>query len=122
MLKRILLIALLALPIAAWAFVKPVRVLAPELAGVTCIGKVCVDDIPRYPEAARLYDEAVQFVQSSVGELQSTPRIVFCATQACSRSFDSPTRGPKNFATVGVFFSHRGGHPPSSPGTHSLTI
>ena len=38
MFRRILFIVLLALPVAAWAFVKPVRVLAPQLLGATLTG------------------------------------------------------------------------------------
>ena len=41
MLKKLIFTVLVALPIASWAFVKPVRVLAPELEGLTCVGRVC---------------------------------------------------------------------------------
>src|SRR5882672_2702800 len=84
--KRIALVSLFALPVAAWAFIKPVRVLAPELAGVTCHGKVCVDDLSRLAEATGLYEEAVRYVQDNVDAIQVAPRAVFCSTQACSRS------------------------------------
>jgi hypothetical protein len=39
--KLIACLALLALPVAAWAFIKPVLVLAPELAGVQCHAVIC---------------------------------------------------------------------------------
>src|SRR5206468_4852528 len=87
MFKRIVFIALLALPVAAWAFVKPVRVLAPQLAGLTCHGEVCVDDPSRLPEATGLYENAVRYVRFSVGEFQAEPRAVFCSTKTCSRYF-----------------------------------
>jgi hypothetical protein len=111
MFKRIALIALLALPVAAWAFIKPVRVLAPELAGVTCKGRVCVDDLSRMAEAAGLYEEAVRFVQLNVGEFQTAPRAVFCSTQECSKSFGFTSADAYNFGTVGIVVSDRGWHP-----------
>jgi hypothetical protein len=109
-LKRLLLIALLALPVAAWAFIKPLRVLAPEFAGVTCFGKVCVDDAAHLSEAKALSEEAVLFVQSSVGELQVVPRMVFCSTKECSRSFGFGSNGAYNVGTLGLVISHRGWH------------
>ena len=87
MFKHIVLIVLLALPLGVWAFIKPVRVLAPELAGVTCHDKVCVDDLSRLAEATGLYEEAVRFVRLNVGELLTPPRAIFCSRPACSDSF-----------------------------------
>ena len=111
MLKRFLLVALLALPVAAWAFIKPLRVLAPEFAGVTCFEKVCVDDVEQFSEAKALSEEAVLFVQSSVGKLQVVPRMVFCSTKECSRSFGFSSNGAYNVGTLGLVISHRGWHP-----------
>ena len=111
MFKRIAPIVLLALPVAAWAFIKPVRVLAPELAGVTCHGKVCVDDLSRLAEATSLYVEAVRYVQDSVGAFQGAPRAVFCSTQPCSKSFGFTSNDAYNFGTVCIVISHRGWRP-----------
>ena len=110
-LKRIALIALLTLPVAAWAFIKPVRVLAPELIGLTCHGRVCVDDPSRMAEASGLYQGALQFVQVQVGELQALPRAVFCSTQACSESFGFTAVNAYNVGTFGIVVSHRGWRP-----------
>jgi hypothetical protein len=111
MFRRIVFIALLALPVAAWAFVKPVRVLAPHLAGLTCHGNVCVDDRSRLSEAAGLYEDAVRYVRDNVGEFQTEPRAVFCATKACSRSFGFTSAHAYTVATVGVVISNRGWKP-----------
>jgi len=110
-LKRVALILLLALPLAAWAFVKPVRVLAPELAGLTCHGKICVDDLSRLSEATGLYENAARYVRDNVGELQSEPRAVFCSTKACSESFGFSSTLAYTFGTAGVVISHRGWRP-----------
>jgi len=111
MLKRIAFVALLAVPVAAWAFIKPVRVLAPGLAGVECHGKICVDDPAHLPEARALYDEAVRFVQLDVGELETLPRAVFCYTRACSESFGTTSRAAYNFGTFALVIGDRGWKP-----------
>ena len=111
MFKLIACVAILAMPIAAWAFIKPVRVLAPELAGVECRGKVCVDDPSRMAEATTLYEEAVQFVWINVGELQTLPRAIFCSTPACSKAFGFTLADAYNFGTTAVVISHRGWKP-----------
>src|SRR5436305_560744 len=45
--RALAVLVILALPFAAWAFAKPVRVLAPELQGLICELRICVDDSER---------------------------------------------------------------------------
>lgn len=112
MLKRSLLIALLALPIAAWAFFKPVRIIAPELAGVSCISKaICIDDPSRYSQASGLYESAIQFVGASVGEIRHKPLVVFCATERCFQSFGLGKRSAATIGTYGIVVSPRAWEP-----------
>jgi hypothetical protein len=112
MLKRLVLAAtLLILPLAAWALVKPVRVIAPQLEGLTCDEWVCVDDTSRRAEATRLYLDALSFVQTSVGALRSPPRAVFCAKQACSEKFGFTEALAYDVGTFGIAISHRGWRP-----------
>lgn len=112
MLKRLLSIALLALPIAAWAFFKPVRVLIPELAGVSCIGAViCTDDPSRYAQASSLYENAIQFVGTSVGEIERQPLVIFCATDECFQSFGLGKRSAATIGTFGIVVSPRAWQP-----------
>src|SRR5512147_1299995 len=81
MLKRLLAIALLSVPFAAWAFLKPVRVLAPELNGVSCLSDtICTDDPSRYDIASNLYQSSQQLVEAAVGPMGHKPRVVFCST------------------------------------------
>jgi len=111
MFKRIALIVLLAIPGVAWAFVKPIRVLAPEFAGVSCRGSVCVDDLSRLSEAVSLYEEAARHVEVNVGALHNAPRAVFCSTPVCSKSFGFTSARAYTVATVGVVISNRGWQP-----------
>lgn len=112
MFKRLIFAApLFILPLAAWALVKPVRVVAPRLEGLTCDEWVCVDDATRRPEATRLYRDALTFVESSVGSLHAVPRAVFCAKPGCSEKFGFTEALAYDVGTFGIVISHRGWRP-----------
>lgn len=94
-------LAFVVVPVAAWALVKPVRVLAPQLVGMTCQTKtICVESPDQAESAISLYDEAVTFVSVKVKPLQASPRVVFCSSDACAQSFGL---GERSAVTVGVF-------------------
>lgn len=82
----LLLIAVM-IPAAAWLFFKPIRIIAPELNGVTCAGPVCVDDSAALPMAEQLYAEGMANVAAKLTALNRPPRAVFCSTRACYRAF-----------------------------------
>lgn len=108
MLKRLLLIGVLLIPAAAWAFIKPVRVIAPELAGVSCSNEfICTDDASRHLEAAALYVEALHFVDSEIGSIEKKPRVTFCSTEACFQSFGLGKRSAATIGTFGIVISPR---------------
>ncbi len=112
MLKRLLLISMLCIPVAAWALIKPVRVVAPELTGISCINDtLCTDEVSRYQEAAKLYDEALHFVDSSVGLIGHKPRVIFCNSDACSQSFGLGRRAGITIGTFGIAISPRAWKP-----------
>lgn len=108
MLKRLLLVALLAAPLAAWAFLKPVRVLAPELNGVSCLSDtICTDDPSRYTVASNLYKSARQFVEAAVGPMEHKPRVIFCSTDGCFQAFGLGRRSAATLGTVAIVVSPR---------------
>ena len=110
--KRLILGAMLFIaPLAAWAFVKPLRVLAPQLEGLSCDESVCIDDTSRRAEATRLYRDALNSVQNSVGTLHSVPRAVFCSTARCSDKFGFTAALAYAVGTFAVVISHRGWRP-----------
>lgn len=106
--KRLLFVTLLCIPAATWAFFKPVRVVAPELAGLACISNtICMDDVARSQEAASLYDEALRFVDASVGLIEDEPRVIFCSSEACFQSFGLGKRSAATMGTFGIVISPR---------------
>ena len=84
----ILVLALVvAAPALAWAAFKPVRILAPELNGMTCRGSVCVDQASELARAAQLQRDAVAEVSRKLVALEQPPLTVFCSTRQCYHSF-----------------------------------
>ena len=110
--KRLLLIALLScIPLAAWAFVNPARVLE-TVKGVSCVDDtICTDDIARYQEASKLYEGALQFLASSITPLEKRPLIVFCATEACYQSFGFSKSTAESIGRFCIVISPRGWKP-----------
>ena len=111
MLKKAILLVALAVPFAAWAFVKPLRVIAPQLEGLECQGLVCVDDPARRAEATAMYSNAFRFVQSSVGAMKTEPRAIFCSTHACSEKFGMGRRNAYNVGAGAFVIGDRGWYP-----------
>lgn len=101
--------AVIGLPLAAWVFYKPGRVIAPGLAGgITCVtATICLDDESRFPQANALYRDAFRFVDSSLGPFRKRPRVIFCATETCFRPFGfASTAG--TVGTWGIVIGPRG--------------
>ena len=103
----LLFVSLLLLPVAGWAFFKPMRILLPQFNGVSCIDAVCTEDESRRTEASRLYWEALAFVESSVGTANEHPKVVFCATQRCADAFGSKKRSGFTLGTLGILITPR---------------
>ncbi len=100
-LKRLAFLLLVITPLVAWMFVKPIRVVAPQLMNVSCLSTtICVDDVAKYPEAERLYAEAAHFVAATVGPVERTPKVIFCASMVCAQSFGL---GARSAVTIGSF-------------------
>lgn len=99
-------------PLAAWAFYKPSRLLAPSLAGVTCITDVICTDAPsRAVEAKALYEGAREFVKAKLGPIQSRTHLVFCQSDACAYSFGLGRSTAKTTGPLGTVFGPRAWQP-----------
>lgn len=99
--KRTILLALLLTPIVVWAAYKPVRIIAPQWNGVSCVTEqICIESPEKAEEAKVLYDSAVAFVNEFVGEVQRNPRITFCSSAECFGAFGF--RAPAKAKTVGL--------------------
>jgi hypothetical protein len=107
-LKVRLLVMLVAVPLVTWFAVKPVRVVEPRLAGVSCVSaSVCIDDLSRLEEAAGLYAEGMAFVPDLLGSFKGKPRVIFCATQACADAFGLDARAAVTVGTMGTVIGPR---------------
>ena len=101
MIKRIILVILLLIPIITWYTYKPMRVIAPQWNGVTCVTEhLCVEAADQVEKAIILYESALSFVDESVGKVQNKPRITFCSSAECFGAFGF--RAPAKAKTVGL--------------------
>ena len=110
LIKLFVIISLTISPAIVWIFLKPVRILAPEfVSGITCISDtVCIEDLSRSSEAEQLYNEAINFVTESVDEIKTNPRITFCSSQACFKSFGFNKSSAITIAKLGIIVSPKG--------------
>lgn len=100
------------IPAIAWAAVKPLRLVAPELNGVACTqDRLCTDDPARLPEARALLAEAEGFVGRELGAIHRRPTVVFCSTDECSRAFGLTGAAGITVGPLGVVMAKRGWQP-----------
>ena len=101
---------LVALPIAAYALVKPLRVIVPALVpGVSCPrADICTDDAAKLGAAQQLYRDGAARAAAAVGGFRAAPRIVFCATRACADAFGLGTRAALTLGGFGIVIAPRG--------------
>jgi hypothetical protein len=88
-------------PIVVWLAYKPVRVIVPQWNGVSCVtDEICVEFPEKNEEAKALYRSALEFVNESVGKVQSHPKVTFCSSAKCFEAFGF--RAPAKAKTVGL--------------------
>ena len=99
-----------ALPAAALAFAKPLRVVAPALMpNISCLGThICTDDVRKLDDARALYHAGYETATEAVGPFLGAPRVVFCTTQACAETFGLGSRAAMAVGNVGLIVAPRG--------------
>jgi hypothetical protein len=111
-LKRLALLLFVVVPVAAWVLVKPVRVLAPALVGISCSqAPVCVEEPPQLKNANELYAAGTAFVSQSISPLAGSPRVIFCSSEACANAFGLGARAAVTLGTFGTIIGPRGWTP-----------
>jgi len=77
--------------LAGCALSAPGRVMAPEANGLFCPTETtCVDDLSRLDEAVTLTTDALRFVETRLGPIDSPPRVLFCSSTECFARFGNP--------------------------------
>ena len=107
-----LLSIILVLSLLLWMFLKPSRVMLPELVGLSCYeNNVCVDDVSRLKEAQSLRGVALKNIEQKLGSFDYEPKIIFCATQECFESFGFLKAAAQTVHTFATVVSPRGWKP-----------
>lgn len=102
----------LLFPIAVFAFVKPAKIVMPQVAGVECVKKwLCVDDLSRLEEAQTLYEDSLSKIEKRLAKFKSRPKVVFCSTIDCFSKFGFDRAAGKSIGGFGVVMGPRGWAP-----------
>jgi len=103
----ILLLSFL-IPVSAFAFFRPMRVIAPEIFGIHCQSEnLCVEDPGRYDQARSLVIHAKEFLAKKWGLRIGTPKVIFCSTEKCAITFGMGKKGGYTFGRYGIVISPR---------------
>jgi len=109
--KYIALITLI-FPVVVFAFVKPAKIVFPQLAGVECVKEwICVDDISRFKEAKSLYEASLSEIEGKLTKFENMPKVVFCSSQECFSAFGFNKAAGMSLGGFGVVISPRGWTP-----------
>ncbi|GAB2188891.1 hypothetical protein MAH1_04980 [Sessilibacter sp. MAH1] len=108
---RLTFLLLVVTPILAWFIVKPVRIIAPELVGLTCYdNQICIDiesEDFNLELAQQLRADAQQFLSEKVSSFTKTPKIIYCSTWQCAKKFGLGDRSAITLGTFGSAISPR---------------
>jgi hypothetical protein len=100
---------LLLLPVSAFALYKPIRVLIPEAFGITCHEhNVCVEDATQLDTAVALLNNSKHNLETRWGLSIGEPKMVFCSTEKCRRTFGLSQRAGLTLGTFGTVIAPRG--------------
>lgn len=100
---------LILLPVTAFAFYKPVRVLVPEAFGVSCNEhNVCVEDSSQLDTVVSLLNDSKSYLEAQWGLSIGEPKIIFCSTEKCQSAFGLSKMAGFNFGTFGIAIAPRG--------------
>ena len=106
--KLVLVSLLVVVPAAAFAFYKPIRVLLPEVFGVSCDQNVCVDNSAQRETALALFNSAKKSLGTRQGLVVDNPKIIFCSTEKCQTTFGLGKKAGFTFGTFGIVIAPRG--------------
>lgn len=102
-------ITLAIVALAAFAFIKPLKVLFPQSVGVHCIdNRICIEKVQRIELARKLYQQAMTTVEARLGAFKNPPRIIFCSTHECFRYFGFNRAAARTIGTFGIVIAPRG--------------
>lgn len=95
--------------ISAFAFYKPIRVIIPEVFGITCQYKnLCVEDSSQLAEAKKLVERSKTNLKTNWGLFIGDPKVIFCSSNKCKETFGLSRAAGFNVGTFGIVITPRG--------------
>lgn len=86
-------------------FIKPFRLLVPELHSMHCKDSVCVEDINALNKAETLYKTALAGLEKQGLLLNSNPRFVYCSTDQCYKNFGGENERAISYPFLGTIIA-----------------
>ena len=102
------LAALLIFSVSVFALYKPVRILLPEIFGISCESNVCVDDSSQRGYALSLLDAAKQRLEAQHDLSIGGPKIIFCSAAKCQDTFGLGKKAGFTLGAHGIVIAPRG--------------
>ena len=97
------------IPVSAFAFYKPIRVMMPEFFGINCqSSSLCVEDESQLARAAALVEDSKRHLSQNWGLSVGEPRFVFCSSEQCKQTFGLSKAAGLNVGTLGIVITPRG--------------
>ena len=110
--SKYIVLIILIIPAAVFAFVKPAKIVFPQLAGVECIKEwICIDDANKFKEAELLYTSSLSEIEGKLTKFGKKPKVVFCSKQECISAFGLNKEAGISIGGFGVVIAPRGWKP-----------
>lgn len=102
------ILSIVLLPVSAFAFYKPARVIMPEVFGMDCYQNICIDDSAKLSLAVSLVNGAQRELHEKWGLRINDPKVIFCSTERCQRNFGHSKTAGYTFGAFGIVIQPRG--------------
>lgn len=109
---RSAIVAAVLFGLATLLFLKPSRILIPEMAGVVCPSPdICIERQDHLAPARTLYATTREEIESLLGPFERPPRVVFCSSTSCFKSFGFKDAAAQTVGRWGIVIGPAGWQP-----------
>lgn len=105
---KIIIAIIILLPGSVLLLYKPSRTLFPEIFGISCRQKICIDNPALLDKAQQLLNTARAQLQTKHSLSISNPTIIFCSTESCKNTFGLGQRAAYTLGSLRIAIAPRG--------------
>lgn len=86
----------------AWGYIKPLRMLFPQLHGVLCKDSVCVEEQAGLEQATEIYNASIAALSDEGISLNKRPTFIYCSTPECYGFFGGTNERAISYPFLGT--------------------